>query len=76
MPEAGAPKFSYVGCGWAACNQGSSTATVTEVGADALNLRVQLPGMSPGQVREQIGRIGSTVIPSLKKIWPAPEQAP
>ncbi len=51
-------------------------ATVTEVGADALNLRVQLPGMSPGQVREQIGRIGSTVIPSLKKIWPAPEQAP
>jgi hypothetical protein len=49
-------------------------ATVTEVGADALNLRVQLPGMSPGQVREQIGRIGSTVIPSLKKIWPAPER--
>ena len=45
-------------------------ATVREVGADALNLRVQLPGMSPEQVREQIERIGSTVVPSLKKIWP------
>jgi hypothetical protein len=49
-------------------------ATVSEVGADALNLRVQLPGMSPEQVREQIVRIGSAVVPSLREIWPAPER--
>jgi alkanesulfonate monooxygenase SsuD/methylene tetrahydromethanopterin reductase-like flavin-dependent oxidoreductase (luciferase family) len=39
-----------------------------EVGADALNLRVQLPGMSPEDVREQIARIGSTVIGPLKDV--------
>jgi alkanesulfonate monooxygenase SsuD/methylene tetrahydromethanopterin reductase-like flavin-dependent oxidoreductase (luciferase family) len=42
-------------------------ATVRQVGADALNLRVQLPGMSPDQVREQIEQIGSAVVPSLKE---------
>lgn len=42
--------------------------TVSEVGADALNLRVQLPGMPPEQVREQIERIGSTVVGPLKKM--------
>jgi alkanesulfonate monooxygenase SsuD/methylene tetrahydromethanopterin reductase-like flavin-dependent oxidoreductase (luciferase family) len=46
-------------------------ATVREVGADALNLRVQLPGMAPEQVREQIALIGSTVVPALRKAWPA-----
>ena len=46
--------------------------TVRDVRADALNLRVQLPGMSPQQVREQIADIGSTVVPSLRKIWPWP----
>jgi alkanesulfonate monooxygenase SsuD/methylene tetrahydromethanopterin reductase-like flavin-dependent oxidoreductase (luciferase family) len=46
------------------------TAAMTEVGADALNLRVQLPGMAPGQVREQIAHIGSTVVPSLRNSWP------
>jgi alkanesulfonate monooxygenase SsuD/methylene tetrahydromethanopterin reductase-like flavin-dependent oxidoreductase (luciferase family) len=45
-------------------------ATVAEVGADALNLRVQLPGMSPEHVREQIALIGSGVVGSLKKVWP------
>jgi alkanesulfonate monooxygenase SsuD/methylene tetrahydromethanopterin reductase-like flavin-dependent oxidoreductase (luciferase family) len=45
-------------------------ATVREVGADAVNLRVQLPGLAPGQVREQIARIGTTVVASLKRIWP------
>ena len=45
-------------------------ATAGEVGADALNLRVQLPGMAPEQVREQIERIGATVVASLRKIWP------
>ena len=47
-------------------------ATMREVGADALNLRFQLPGISPHQVREQIGQIGSTVVTSLKKMWAAP----
>ena len=46
--------------------------TIREVGADAVNLRVQLPGMTPLQVREQIERIGSTVVPALKEEWPAP----
>jgi alkanesulfonate monooxygenase SsuD/methylene tetrahydromethanopterin reductase-like flavin-dependent oxidoreductase (luciferase family) len=47
-------------------------ATMREVGADALNLRVQLPGISPDQVREQIGQIGSTVVSSLKRMWAPP----
>ena len=42
-------------------------ATMREVGADALNLRVQLPGMAPEQVREQIEQIGSTVVAPLKE---------
>ncbi len=42
--------------------------TMREVGADALNLRVQLPGMSPEQVRQQIERIGSTVVRPLKRL--------
>ena len=42
-------------------------ATMAEVGADALNIRVQLPGMAPEQVREQIERIGSTVVGVVKK---------
>ncbi len=44
--------------------------TVSAVGADALNLRVQLPGMAPGQVREQIADLGSSVVPTLRKMWP------
>ncbi len=42
---------------------------VDEVEADALNLRVQLPGMSPEEVREQIVRIGETVVGPLKARW-------
>jgi alkanesulfonate monooxygenase SsuD/methylene tetrahydromethanopterin reductase-like flavin-dependent oxidoreductase (luciferase family) len=41
-------------------------ATLRESGADALNLRVHLPGMSAADVREQIARIGSEVLPLLK----------
>lgn len=37
-----------------------------ETGADALNLRVQLPGMEPAQVREQIQDIGSEVVGLLR----------
>jgi alkanesulfonate monooxygenase SsuD/methylene tetrahydromethanopterin reductase-like flavin-dependent oxidoreductase (luciferase family) len=39
-----------------------------EVGADALNLRVQLPGMPHERVREQIEQIGSTVVRPLKSL--------
>ena len=42
------------------------------VGADALNLRVQLPGMAPDQVREQIEQLASTVVPLVKQgLWSA-----
>ena len=44
--------------------------SLNEVGADGLNLRVQLPGMSPEQVREQIEHIGATVVVPLKSLWP------
>jgi alkanesulfonate monooxygenase SsuD/methylene tetrahydromethanopterin reductase-like flavin-dependent oxidoreductase (luciferase family) len=44
-------------------------AVVTEVGADALNLRIHLPGMVPEQVREQIERIGTSVVEPLKALW-------
>jgi alkanesulfonate monooxygenase SsuD/methylene tetrahydromethanopterin reductase-like flavin-dependent oxidoreductase (luciferase family) len=43
-------------------------ATMREVGADAVNLRVQLPGMVPEQVREQITEIGVSVVPALKRL--------
>ena len=42
---------------------------VEEVGADGLNVRVQLPGMSPEEVRDQIVRIGETVVRPLKARW-------
>jgi alkanesulfonate monooxygenase SsuD/methylene tetrahydromethanopterin reductase-like flavin-dependent oxidoreductase (luciferase family) len=42
-------------------------AAITEVGADALNLRVQLPGMAPEEVREQVIRIGTTVVGLVKE---------
>jgi alkanesulfonate monooxygenase SsuD/methylene tetrahydromethanopterin reductase-like flavin-dependent oxidoreductase (luciferase family) len=41
-------------------------AAMGESGADALNLRVQLPGMEAAQVREQIEEIGSSVVVLLK----------
>ncbi len=47
-------------------------ATITEVGADALNLRVQLPGLAPEEVREQITRIGTAVVGPLKEVWSPP----
>jgi alkanesulfonate monooxygenase SsuD/methylene tetrahydromethanopterin reductase-like flavin-dependent oxidoreductase (luciferase family) len=39
---------------------------VRESGADALNLRVHLPGMPPLQIREQIARLGAEVLPHLR----------
>jgi alkanesulfonate monooxygenase SsuD/methylene tetrahydromethanopterin reductase-like flavin-dependent oxidoreductase (luciferase family) len=43
-------------------------AVLREAGADALNLRVQLPGMSREHVRDQIEGIGSTVVRPLKRL--------
>jgi alkanesulfonate monooxygenase SsuD/methylene tetrahydromethanopterin reductase-like flavin-dependent oxidoreductase (luciferase family) len=36
-------------------------------GADALNLRVHLPGMAPDSVRSQIARLGAEVLPRLRE---------
>jgi alkanesulfonate monooxygenase SsuD/methylene tetrahydromethanopterin reductase-like flavin-dependent oxidoreductase (luciferase family) len=47
-------------------------ATLKEVGADAINLRVQLPGMRPEEVREQITGIGTTVVGILREMWSTP----
>jgi alkanesulfonate monooxygenase SsuD/methylene tetrahydromethanopterin reductase-like flavin-dependent oxidoreductase (luciferase family) len=43
----------------------------TDVGADALNLRVQLPGVRPEEVRDQIVAIGETVVGLIKQFWPS-----
>jgi alkanesulfonate monooxygenase SsuD/methylene tetrahydromethanopterin reductase-like flavin-dependent oxidoreductase (luciferase family) len=45
-------------------------AAVEEAGADALNLRVQLPGMANEEVREQINAIGTSVLGPLRESWP------
>lgn len=39
------------------------------VEADALNLRVQLPGMAPEEVREQIIGIGTMVVGRVRGLW-------
>jgi hypothetical protein len=39
---------------------------MTEVKADALNLRVHLPGMLAADVRDQIVRLGDDVLPRLR----------
>ena len=41
---------------------------LTVSGADALNLRVHLPGMAPDEVREQILRLGQDVVPRLRTL--------
>ena len=40
--------------------------TVSRAGATAVNLRVHVPGLTPGQVREQIERLGADVIGPLR----------
>jgi len=39
-------------------------------GVDALNLRVQLPGMAPDAVGGQIEALGAEVLGRLKGLWP------
>lgn len=46
-----------------------------EAGADALNLRVQLPGISPDEVRDQIAAIAASVVGPMKKRWRPGERA-
>ena len=46
-------------------------AAVAESGADAVNLRVQLPGMAPAEVRAQIAAIAREVVGPLRARWPA-----
>jgi alkanesulfonate monooxygenase SsuD/methylene tetrahydromethanopterin reductase-like flavin-dependent oxidoreductase (luciferase family) len=41
-------------------------AAVRATGADALNLRVHVPGVGPQQAREQIARLGDEVLPALR----------
>lgn len=43
---------------------------VRATGVDALNLRLHLPGMAPGAVRDQIERLGIEVVGRLKDHWP------
>jgi hypothetical protein len=43
-------------------------ATVTQIGSDAINLRVHLPGISGTQVRDQIGRLADEVVPRLRRL--------
>jgi hypothetical protein len=41
-------------------------AATRAAGADALNLRVHVPGVGPAEAREQIERLGSEVVPNLR----------
>jgi len=43
---------------------------VRTTGVDALNLRVQLPGMAPEAVRAQIDAVGSEVVDRVRAAWP------
>lgn len=39
-------------------------------GADALNVRVHMPGVSPDAARDQIARLGDEVVPELREALP------
>ena len=39
-------------------------------GADALNLRVHVPGVGPGDAREQIERLGHEVLGKIRGVAP------
>ncbi len=42
---------------------------VMVAGADALNVRIHLPGMPPELIRDQIARLGDEVLPLLRERW-------
>jgi alkanesulfonate monooxygenase SsuD/methylene tetrahydromethanopterin reductase-like flavin-dependent oxidoreductase (luciferase family) len=39
------------------------------IGADAINLRVHLPGISPAEVRQQVSVLAEQVLPLLRNRW-------
>ncbi|HEX6476339.1 MAG TPA: LLM class flavin-dependent oxidoreductase [Acidimicrobiales bacterium] len=43
-------------------------------GADALNLRVQVPGVTPAEARDQILGLGDEVLPPLRRQWRSPRE--
>ena len=45
-------------------------------GADALNLRVHVPGVTSRQAREQIIRLGSEVLPGMRKVLTPSKERP
>jgi alkanesulfonate monooxygenase SsuD/methylene tetrahydromethanopterin reductase-like flavin-dependent oxidoreductase (luciferase family) len=47
-------------------------AVARAVGADALNLRVHVPGVSPAMARDQIAGLGDSVVPALRAALTAP----
>lgn len=51
---------------------GDLASAVQAAGADVLNLRVHVPGVAPGQAREQIERLGAEVLPRLRGQLGAP----
>jgi alkanesulfonate monooxygenase SsuD/methylene tetrahydromethanopterin reductase-like flavin-dependent oxidoreductase (luciferase family) len=44
-------------------------ATCLAIGADAINLRVHLPGITTAEVRDQIQRLAGEVLPLLRGLW-------
>jgi alkanesulfonate monooxygenase SsuD/methylene tetrahydromethanopterin reductase-like flavin-dependent oxidoreductase (luciferase family) len=47
-------------------------AVARHVGADALNLRVHVPGVAPETARDQIAALGDAVVPALRTALQAP----
>jgi alkanesulfonate monooxygenase SsuD/methylene tetrahydromethanopterin reductase-like flavin-dependent oxidoreductase (luciferase family) len=43
---------------------------LSRTGADALNLRIQVPGVDPAAAFDQIAQVGDTVLPALRQILP------
>ena len=44
-------------------------ATVAAAGADVLNLRIHVPGVSAAMARDQVRRLGTEVLPLLRRSW-------
>lgn len=51
-------------------------ATWLASGADALNLRVHVPGVPPAEARRQITALAAEVLPRVRRLWGRPDPAP